>query len=506
MAILGAKLFRTLAGKTSQATSCAPSDLSPKTEAIGQRKPSSWASDIFALGGFGTVEGQHDFSSISPQFLLLTPADARELEAGSGLVERGKGELVGKILMRPRAAGTPTMVAMSAQEPVLVTRFEGSRAEVNFALDISPKEAKSMLGQRVCVDAEWERQGAVRGKARGAKVVRTLSATDVQVGDRVHVQGRVGPSMGKVVIANGYHEPDGKYLTLKPCINVGDTEVSRIFLRGGDDLALHQHLIVSGKLQLDEISPGDGGATLYLELSSTDGLLSEQAPPEARVLDRGILEDISQIMGFQIQGKGVLQGELCMRPDEFDGDQMKPFLATFRLGAESGFFVDLDAKQAKKFQGKTVQIGGLIRNGIDKTNTITSAKIQSVLPDRLALTTGDRAELQGLVFASALSAKVGAAPPSDTRVLVLEDYVFINGKRTQELYLKGGDALPVGAKIRLSGEVQGGEQPVLSDLRDLAQAPGVNVFSRDAETLINDFSHVMGPRLRVVVPEDQTID
>ncbi len=60
--------------------------------------------------------------------------------------------------------------------------------------------------------------------------------------------------------------------------------------------------------------------------------------------------------------------------------------------------------------------------------------------------------------------------------------------------------------IRLSGEVQGGEQPVLSDLRDLAQAPGVNVFSRDAETLINDFSHVMGPRLRVVVPEDQTID
>ncbi len=66
-----------------------------------------------------------------------------------------------------------------------------------------------------------------------------------------------------------------------------------------------------------------------------------------------------------------------------------------------------------------------VRNGIDKTNTITSAKIQSVLPDRLALTTGDRAELQGLVFASALSAKVGAAPPSDTRVLVLEDYVFI---------------------------------------------------------------------------------
>ncbi len=486
-------------------------DLAPPAKPVGETAPRGLL-DFFSLGGSSTDVGEmSDFSQLAPEYPPLTQADAREMEKDSGLLRRGSGVLQGVIALRTPERGNPTTIAMMPQEAVLVTRGRGGRAEISYAIDLPLSQARELVGKRVQVDASWDKNsGGSRGTARGARIVGAAQLVDVAPGDAVVVRGRVRQSMGAAVSIGGYREPLGNNLALDRPIYVGGQAVTSLHIEGGDSLSAWQLLELEGTLQSKKF--GDNEVeSLYLELGSLDALHQDDDDAPMR-LDRGILENISGPIGFRVEGRGVLQGELCLR--EIDGET-RPFLATFRLGAEKGFVLDIPLDQARELEGKTVQLGGVIRNGLDPVDSIRDAELRALLPDRLSVERGDRVRLTGIVQKRGHRPRTDRGEQADrpTRYLLLDDHVLVDGKRLQDFDLVGGDAIPVGAKISIEGKLRVDEQAdgpgaivSLDELGEIATAPEIDVFINDAEVMVNDFHHDAGPRLKVVVPIDQNFD
>jgi hypothetical protein len=445
-----------------------------------------------------------DASARPAEFMPLTAADAREMELASGLIRRGEGELEGVLQLRPPQGGTVN-ASRVGEEAVLVTHRLGSRAEIAYRLDLPPSKARELVGQRVKVQGRFTLpEGFERGAATGTKLLRAVSSGVVDIGQDIAVSGRVAPSMGAAISSGGYREPLGTYLELDHPISVRGQEFGRVYLEGGDALSLHQHIALKGRLEANVF--GDNHEpTLSVRLGRTGGLHRTDSPEPMR-LDPVLLASVSDLMGYRVEGTGVLQGELTLR--EIGGVQ-RPYLVTFQFGGEAGFALDLPLEQATPLLGKTVNVAGVIKNGFAPVDRIEGAKVVATVPDRPSFAPGTWATLRGVVTDSP-----GLDAQGQLRsrlVLVLADHILVDGKRTQLIELPSGSSLAAGAKVELFGPVDVARDAhgapraaALAKIHAVKAAPDLDFCMIDSESTLDDFSRHFGPRRNVVVPADQS--
>lgn len=445
-----------------------------------------------------------DASARPAEFVPLTAADAREMELATGLIRRGEGQLEGVLQLRPPHGGTVN-ASRVGEEAVLVTHRLGSRAEIAYRLDLPASKARELVGQRVKVQGRFTLpEGFERGAATGTKLVRAVGSGVVEVGQDIAVSGRVAPSMGAAISSGGYREPLGTYLELDHPISIEGREVGRIYLEGGDDLSLHQHIALKGRLEA-KVFGDNHEPTLSVRLGRTGGLHRKDSPEPMR-LDATLLASVSDLMGYRVEGTGVLQGELTLR--ELDGVQ-RPYLVTFQFGGEAGFALDLPLEQASALVGKTVNVAGLIKNGLEPVDRIQGAKVVATLPDRPSFAPGAWATLRGVVTDSP---RLDASGQLRSKlVLALADHIVVDGKRTQIIELPPASGLAAGAKVELFGpldvarDTHGAPRAAtLSKIHAVTAAPELDVCMIDSESTLDDFSRHFGPRRNVVVPADQS--
>lgn len=447
-----------------------------------------------------------DASARAPEYLPLTPADAKEMEQDTGLIRRGEGALAGILELRPIQGSASAASIRAGEQAVLVTHRFGTPAEVVYALDLPPGQARSRVGQRVQVRGRFTApEAGQRGAAVHSKLVRSIGSGVVRPGEEIAVSGRVSASMGAAVSSNGYSDPLGTFLELDQPLVLKGREVSRIYLEGGETLSLHQHLDLRGRLESkvygDNVEP-----TLSIRVKPSGGHAHRRGDPRPMILDRGILESVSDLLGYRVEGLGVLQGELAIRTRE---GVEQPYLVTFRFGAETGFWLDLPLERARELVGKNVKVAGLIHNGLDVPDHISQATLCGLAPDRPRFKAGDWASLRGVVARVARVLPDGGL--SYQRVLALHDHILIDGKRTQVIELPPSAPLSLDAKVEIHGQLGArtgadgqAKAACLQAIHAVAAAQDLDFFQLDAESVIDDFSGSAGPRLKVVVPDDQT--
>lgn len=447
-----------------------------------------------------------DASARAPEFMPLTLADAKEMEQDTGLIRRGEGELEGIVQLRPVQGGASAASIRAGDQAVLVTHRFGTPAEVVYALDLPLSQARSLVGQRVQIRGRFTAPAAgQRGAAVQTKLARPIGSGVVRPGDEISVSGRVAPSMGSAISSNGYSDPLGTFLELDRPLVLKGQEVSRIYLEGGDALSLHQHLHLRGQLE-SKVFGDNPEPTLSIRVKPNAGPAHRAQDPRPMILDRGILESVSDLLGYRVEGVGVLQGELAIRTQ--DGVE-RPYLATFRFGAENGFWLDLPLDRARELVGKNVKVAGLIHNGMGPPDHISHATLCGLAPDRPHFKAGEWATLRGVV------AQVPRVLPdgglSYQSVLALHDHILIDGKRTQVIELPKSPALTADSKVEIQGQLglRMGADGVaksasLQAIHAVSAAKDLDFFHLDAESVVDDFSGNAGPRLKVVVPDDQT--
>lgn len=447
-----------------------------------------------------------DASARAPEYMPLTPADAKEMEQDTGLIRRGEGALEGILQLRPVQGSAGAASIRAGDQAVLVTHRFGTPAEVVYALDLPLSQARSLVGQRVQIRGRFTApEAGQRGGAVQTKLARPVGSGVVRPGDEVAVSGRVSPSMGAAVSSNGYSDPLGTFLELDRPLVLKGREVSRIYLEGGDTLSLHQHLDLRGRLE-SKVFGDNPEPTLSIRVKPSGGHAHRAGDPRPMLLDRGVLESVSDLLGYSVEGLGVLQGELAIRTR--DGAE-QAYLVTFRFGAETGFWLDLRLERARELQGKNVKVAGLIHNGLGTPDHISHATLCGLAPDRPHFKAGDWASLRGVV-ARVPRVKADGVIAYQS-VLALHDHILIDGKRTQVIELPKSPPLSEDAKVEIHGQlgVQSGAegQPkgaCLQAIHAVAAAKDLDFFRLDAESVVDDFAGHAGPRLKVVVPDDQT--
>lgn len=152
---------------------------------------------------------------------------------------------------------------------MLVTALEGSKSQVNFALDVPQKDLARLEGSRVAIEGMIQKQVAWGGKITGAKF--SANPPSVRVGSHQVLAGKIDNR--SIMAIGGEAPPSGSYLVLDKPIKVGGKTIKEVFIQGeerkqGSNVRLHG--------RIDEGSFG-GVETPKREYIAISGVTNEKA-------------------------------------------------------------------------------------------------------------------------------------------------------------------------------------------------------------------------------------